>query len=596
MKVRLSICFLVLMLALAACDATTKEARRMVKRAERLADTLPDSTVRLVDSVLRMPVNFRERERMDMALLQAEALFGDRGQEISPVMDDDFFDDRGNVSTSPELERAAAYYARKEDFAKAAHAALYSGFVQQHYDEKEAAMRSFKEAERYGMMASDSLTVARAEYWMGKMLLNNGMYDETLLMAASANQNFGTHYYGKAMVQNLMAVPHLLLGEYENAELCLQQSLIYAKQSQAKDLEIKTINNYAVLYQLQGKYNQAIVCLRQIEREHNLDDTETLLLNMNLGDIFIETYELDSAALYFNRIDSLLSIIQMKTETKVAAYKSLSKFAESQNNDSLALFYRKQYEGWLNKIRDEREHNKVYEIQQKYDYGVLQNIMSKKIIRRQSLAIFLSIAVALALMAFVISQIRLAKIRKQEAEIKSSLLRFMQQNEELTMQSEAANKAHHDLEQKYQEKEEAFQTLAYKAEEYKNALEVSDKKLSKALLKEQQTMQKMAVYLGNKKETALFEALRYSVLGNQEYWDAMTKIFDEQFPGMRKELTKQHPDLTETEQKILLLSYVDASREDTALLLDISIFMVDKLRTSVKKKMAAKTTNDIAKA
>ena len=79
------------MLALAACDGTTNEARRMVKRAERLADTLPDSTVRLVDSVLRMPVNFRERERMDMALLQAEALFGDRGQEISPVMQNHHF-------------------------------------------------------------------------------------------------------------------------------------------------------------------------------------------------------------------------------------------------------------------------------------------------------------------------------------------------------------------------------------------------------------------------------------------------------------------------------------------------------------------------
>jgi len=177
MKVRLSICFLVLMLALAACDATTNEARRMVKRAERLADTLPDSTVRLVDSVLRMPVNFRERERMDMALLQAEALFGDRGQEISPVMDDDFFDDRGNVSTSPELERAAAYYARKEDYPKAAHAALYSGFVQQHYDEKENAMRSFKEAEKYGMMAGDSLTMARAEYMRD---LTSGVYTYTV--------------------------------------------------------------------------------------------------------------------------------------------------------------------------------------------------------------------------------------------------------------------------------------------------------------------------------------------------------------------------------------------------------------------------------
>ncbi len=59
------------MLALAACDTTTHEARRMVRRAEQLADTQPDSTLRLIDSVLRMPVNFSERERMDMALMQA---------------------------------------------------------------------------------------------------------------------------------------------------------------------------------------------------------------------------------------------------------------------------------------------------------------------------------------------------------------------------------------------------------------------------------------------------------------------------------------------------------------------------------------------
>ncbi|MBR3490815.1 MAG: hypothetical protein IKH44_00735, partial [Bacteroidales bacterium] len=54
--------FMVL-LAFVACHTPTREARRMVDRAERLADTLPDSTARLIDSVLRMPVYFSERER-----------------------------------------------------------------------------------------------------------------------------------------------------------------------------------------------------------------------------------------------------------------------------------------------------------------------------------------------------------------------------------------------------------------------------------------------------------------------------------------------------------------------------------------------------
>ena len=123
-------------------------------------------------------------------------LFGDRGDAISPIMDDDFFDDKGNLSTSPELERAAAYYAKKKQYAKAAHAALYSGFVQQHYNEKEAAMRSFKEAELYGKHAVDSLTVAQAEYWMGKLLYSEGNLEEALNMFDDSKGNIGNQPSG----------------------------------------------------------------------------------------------------------------------------------------------------------------------------------------------------------------------------------------------------------------------------------------------------------------------------------------------------------------------------------------------------------------
>ena len=145
MKAKYSILVLSVLLTLSACHTPTREARRMLARAERLADTQPDSTMRLVDSILRMEAYLSERERMDMALLQAEALFGGRdvSRNVSDDILDDFGDVSGNVSTSPELERAAAYYADKKQYSKAAHAALYSGFVQQHYNEKDAAMQSF---------------------------------------------------------------------------------------------------------------------------------------------------------------------------------------------------------------------------------------------------------------------------------------------------------------------------------------------------------------------------------------------------------------------------------------------------------------------
>ena len=590
------ILFLFVLAALAACHSPQREARHMARRAERLFDTMPDSTVKLIDSILSMPVYFNEKHRMDMALLQGEALFGDRGQEIPPLMDDEFFDDKPFFSTSPELERAADYYAKKKQYAKAAHAALYSGFVQQHYGEKQTAMQSFKDAERYGEMVKDSLTVAQAEYKMGKMLLDDGIEQEALAQLKKAEEFFGSCLVGKSFVQNSIAGCYMLLGDYENAELYLRQSLLIARKCQVGRVERKAMNNYGVLYQLQGKYDQAINCLKQNSSNSNLDEKRLFLLHLNLGDVFFGIGEIDSAIYYYNYVDSLLPNVQIKMETKVSAYSSLSQFAESQRKDSLALYYWKLYDKRLDEIRNLRKQNNLYGIQQKYDYRTLQDTMNQKVIRRQRLVIVLSIAVALVLLAFAISQIRLARIRKQEAEIKASLLKFMRQYEELAMQSEVVKKAHCELEQKHQETEQERQTLAHQVEEYKNAYKASDKKLSKALSKEQQVMQKMAVYLGHKDDSALLDALKYSVLGNQEYWAAMLKTFDSQFPGMRKALALQHPELTEMEQKILLLSYVDASRDDTAALLDISIFMVDKLRTSVKKKMVPNASDAFKKA
>ena len=394
------------MLALAACHSPQREARRMVARAERLFDTLPDSTASLIDSVLRMPVYFNEKRRMDMALLQAEALLGDRGQEIPPLMDDDFFDDKPFFSTSPELERAAEYYAKKKKYDKAAHAALYSGFVQQHYNDKAAAMLSFKDAERYGGMVGDSLAVAWAEYWMGKMLYYDNMNNEAIGVLKSAEENIGDHLAEKALIQNCIAGCYLMFGDNDNAEVFLQQSLMNARKSHVDKVRRKALNNYAVFYQLQRKYDQAIACLKQNANNSNLDERDLLLLNLNLGDVFFDEEKMDSANYYYKYVETLLTKADVKMETKVSAYYSLSQFAESQDNDSLALIYWKHYDKWLNEVRDQQKYNNVYGIQKKYDYGNLQNVLSQKVIRRQRIILVISVLLFISTIIILVLQYR----------------------------------------------------------------------------------------------------------------------------------------------------------------------------------------------
>ncbi len=554
MKTHQGILVCLLAVAMCACDSTTREARRMVRRAERLADTLPDSTVRLIDSVLHMPANFGERERMDMALLQAEVLFGDHGQELSPVMDDDFFDDRPNPSTSPELERAAAYYAKKKDYAKAAHAALYSGFVQQHYDEKETAMRSFKEAEQYGNLVGDSLTVGRAEYRMGKMLHNEYMEQEALDLLQKAEKLIGNKYAERASIENSKAVIFILTNQYDSAELCLQQSMTHAEKVLSDKVLCKIHNNYSVLYRLQGEYDQAIDCLYRMTANPNLDENSAFTINLNLGNVYFDMKEMDSAAQYYQFVELALPNVNVKKETILAAYEALYRFAEVQNNGSLALHFREMHEKGLYDLMIQRQKQTIYRIQQQYDYESLQSKMNKKIAQKQRI---IAIGVILFLCVVTLFLFHSVKRSKREAETNANLFHFMQQNKTLVESNMAQEQKVKDATQQ----------------------------LSDMLYARLMAMQKLDYCLKTPKDKIALKDLEKQVFGDGDHWEAVKEVLDSLYPGLWETIGLKYPDMDEMERRVCLLSRLKLSRLGEATLLGISTSVLDKLRTKVRKMM-----------
>ena len=548
MKLRHGISVCLLIVTLAACDDTTREARQMVRRAERLADTLPDSTARLIDSVLHMPVHFNERRRMDMALLQAEALFGDRGDGLSPLMDDDFFDDRPTLSTSPELERAAAYYARKKRFGKAAHAALYSGFVQQHYNDNTAAMQSFKEAEQYGTVASDSLTVARAEYRMGKMLYDDGMYHDALKMESFANRNFDRHFAGKAFAQNMMAVSHALLGQIDSAELCLNLSLDYANRSLSEKAKQKALNNYAVIYRLQGKNEQSLDCLRQAKDETN---KSKLFLNyLNMGKVFAASGQWDSAYFYYQWIEHNLPTADVKNETKASAYAALSQFAEFQNNDSLALLYHKAQEHLLYQVMLQHQEQSIYRIQQQYDYESLQNLSNRKIILRHRIILVISLLLFAASAVILVLQYKRKQLMEEEAEMKIQI-EAMKQDLRQTVKSSVM------------EKEVALR-LRMVLTAYRTAKQAKDPR------------------------NEWHPLVRQVMNGKDSLFDAARATIEMEYPNLYATINQKYPHLSETEAKVCLLSFSDLSNAEIAELLGLSLNTVNQNRSTLRKKLNLK--------
>ena len=536
---------MILLLALTACHSPQREARQMVRRAERLFDTLPDSTARLIDSVLRMPVYFNEKHRMDMALLQAEALFGDRGSDIPPLMDDDFFDDKPTLSTSPELERAAAYYAKKKKYAKAAHAALYSGFVQQHYNDKDAAMQSFKDAEHYGGLAGDSLAVAMAEYKMGKMLYYDGSEQEALAMLINAERGFGDCLAEKGLVKNMIAVCYMLLGEYNSAETYLQNSLSLAEKADSEKVKRKVLNNYAVLYQMKNDYEQAIDYLKQFETIS--DDSRLPLFYLNLGDIFFAHGQIDSASFYYNRLENILPYSQLKAETQVAAYGALSRFAKSQGNDSIALHYREIHENLLYELIQQRQKQNIYRIQQQYDYESLQNAMNKRIIHRHRIILVISILLFISTIIILILQYQHKQMIEAEKEMKQQI-KAMKQDLQKTVKSSIMD-------------EEIALRLRMILTANRTAKRAKDPKNE-------------------------WQALVNQVMnGKENLFDAARATVEMAYPNLYAILIERHPNLTETEAKVCLLSFCDLSNAEIAELLGLKPNTINQNRSTLRKKL-----------
>lgn len=543
--------FMMLALFLSACHSPTSDARHMVRRAEQLADTLPDSTVCLIDSVLRMPVSFSERERMDMALLQGEALFRD------VPLDDDFEDSAYRVATSPELERAADYYAGKKQYAKAAHAALYSGYVQQHYNEKEAAMRSYKAAEQYGLLSNDSLTAARAEFRMGKMLYYEGRKQEALSSFTVSRNHIGNRAADLTVIENGKGAAHIMLNQFDSAELCFRQSYLYAEKSRTPLAKHKALNNFSVLYRLQGEYEKAVECLQQISHDTCLSSTEVFMSNLNLGNVFFDMKEMDSAASYYRIIERSLSLMPKNKEMQLATYDALYKFAEREHNDSLALLYRKKHEDVLYDIMLKRQEQALFRIKKQYDYETMQNAMSQKLMRRHRIIIILGALAILGLIAFALSRIRLARMRKLEAEANANLFHFMQQNKALVESNMVREKEMLDTTQR----------------------------LSDMLYARLRAMQQLDYCLKNPIDKIALKDLEHEVFGSGDHWEAVKEVLVALYPGLWESLKLKYPEMDEMELRVCMLSRLKLSRLAEATLLGISTSVLDKLRTKVRKVM-----------
>jgi hypothetical protein len=542
---------------MSACHTPTREAKRMVKRAYLLADTLPDSTARLIDSVLRMPASFSERERMDMVLTHTLALYQGQGTDLHYAAE----------HTSSELSQACAYFAKKKDYEKATKAALYMGYMldEMGYELKEA-VKYLKDAEYYGTLSHDTLFVAKAQHRLAYLILE---FDQTLgenltsqeginLLDKAATGYKSDDYSRLARLFNVKTMLYAKIQDFDHAEECTKTSLEYAEKCHSIELRNSALHHLSLIYRKQGKIEESIDCIRSCFASGDTIGMPNFLYQIATS--FYALNELDSALYYVNRLEHQLSILENTDEEKpfrMKCYNMISHFYEDQGNDSLAIHYVRKHESLYYKQVASNAEKNVYNIQQRYDYEVLQNKMNKEITKRHRVIIWIFLIMMLFLIGFAISQIRLAQKNKKEAETKANLFHFMQQNKALIESNRTQERKVLDTTQQ----------------------------LSDLLSARLMAMQKLDYSLKNPKDKIALKDLEREVFGDGDHWEAVKEVLDALYPGLWETLGLKYPDMDEMERRVYMLSQLKLSRLGEATLLGISTSVLDKIRGKVRKMM-----------
>ena len=452
----------------------------------------------------------------------------------------------------------AACHPKPHNVRQAGRDALESARIQLDSGNKAEALQLFKDAEHYSLLANDTLTVAYARYNIARCLGYYADKQETVSLLRSAAEGFSDDYANRAEALRELGDFYQIHSQFDSAEYYLEQAIVYAEQSGSTKAKRDVLSAFHTMYFNAGDYEKSADYLSQFWQTSITDADDNLLMYYyhDMGNIYYACGYLDSADYYYSRLEELVTHADPNEDTWFY-YGVLSDYAEECGDYETACKYGCLYEEGNNLREIEQQENNLALISHKYDSEVMRNELNRKIIIKQRIIVIVSLVATLVLAALLVSQIRLARRRKREAEINAELFHFKQQNKDLT--------------QKHAEHEQIQQDYA--------------DRLSEALMKEQRIMLLLDNYLNSNKKANLLKDLETSVYDDKDHWEAMLEVIDQLYPDLTATLQKKYPDLDEDEKKSYILSYFKLSRQEEADYLGTTVNMIDKLRGRRRKKM-----------
>ena len=125
----------------------------------------------------------------------------------------------------------AACQPSPRDLRQVARDALENARIQLDSGNKAEALQFFKDAEHYGLLANDTLTVAHALFNIAANLGYYGDKEEVVSLLKAAAEGFGDDYVNRADALRELGDFYQFHRAYDTAEMYLNQALAYAEKS-----------------------------------------------------------------------------------------------------------------------------------------------------------------------------------------------------------------------------------------------------------------------------------------------------------------------------------------------------------------------------
>lgn len=534
--------FLLFMCCLSSCLHDPRpDYDALMRNAELSINTNPEAALHSLDSISSPKHNLSESDYMNYALLHAAAAF---------LSDKEFKNDTA-------IFEACRYYEKKDDFQRLAKAMLFSACVLDGQDQTDAAVETYNKAFAIASKNADSAVMARAKHYLGNLNYNSGYYDNALQNFFEANLLYGRNFQKKAIVHNSIGSIFLLKHEIDSALHYLEKGSVMASEAQDNGLYDNIMHTMSIVYKEKGDFEQSLLFLKQSVRE-SMDYNDSVRYHLNFAILFLSMDDMDSTARYAHLLQKEVKNVSDSPE-QTAIYDFLAQYEAYIGNADSSFYFEQQKFDVLSQEYNKRLQQSVYEAQQKFDFEAQQNQYNSQLANRRRTILLLVIGLLVMTMIVAVAMYRNAQKNKALADVFKDLLTFKQENSQ--------------MQTNFTEREK---DLSNQLASYENRLE-------RELKFRQIVMQQTDLLTKSKGDRLYMLDLEKTVFGGSNHWDKMMTVFDELYPGVRASMHEHYPQLSELEVNDFVLSIIGVTRNDEALLLDVSVSVVDKMRAKVKK-------------